>query len=107
MTSAVVRFASPTVTSDQIRQGITAYKQLGVAPSQLVIALFWGGTEFMCNNTAGFWSVPGQVGCRLSDRMQSAGPEVGSGQVAQLLAQSTQLSKWKQARTRIFCAILY
>ena len=84
------------ITSDQIRQSVAAYKQLGVEASDLVMALFWGGSEFMCNNTAGYWSVPGRVGCRLSDRMQSSGPDVGSGQVAQLLAQSTDLSKWKK-----------
>ena len=74
-------YASPMITSDQIRQSVAAYKQLGVEASDLVMALFWGGSEFMCNNTAGFWSVPGRVGCRLSDRMQSSGPDVGSGQV--------------------------
>ena len=84
------------ITSDQIRQSVAAYEKLGVEASDLVMALFWGGSEFMCNNTAGYWSVPGRVGCRLSDRMQSSGPDVGSGQVAQLLAQSTDLSKWKK-----------
>ena len=88
-------FASPTVTSDQIRQGVEAYTRLGVQASDLVMALFWGGSEFMCNNTQGYWTVPGRVGCRLSDRMQSAGPDVGSGQIAQLLTQSMDLSKWK------------
>ena len=48
---------------------------LGVGPRQLVIALFWGGTEFMCNDTV--TTVPGHPGCRLSDRMQSAGPDLG------------------------------
>jgi hypothetical protein len=63
-------YASPTVTSAQIQQGVADYKKLGVPPQSLVMAMFWGGTEFMCNNTAGFWGVPGRAGCRLSDRMQ-------------------------------------
>ena len=88
-------YASPTVTSEQILQGVADYKKLGVPAQSLVMAMFWGGTEFMCNNTAGFWGVPGRPGCRLSDRMQSGGPEVGSGQTVQLLAQSLDATKWK------------
>jgi hypothetical protein len=119
-------FATGSISPHQLEKGVSSYAAVGIKPTQLIVALPWFGSEFLCNcadphypqssseNPGGDpthdggkaicpkaapWHGICPQGCRLNlnkPTPMGPGPDLGIGQVMQLYKCANSSGQWAE-----------